>query len=494
MKRFILFLMLFLVMAFPATDKVFSAGKVYTSTVGENWHITGADLSNCTGLTGNTWIETLIRLPGDIFYVDSGATGAGTGLSWTDAVTTVQATTALTTANNGDLVLAAPGHAETIGGAKAIDLDIAGVEYRSVGTGQDAATFSYDTNVDSIAFGADGDGTKLIGFRFIATVTAVANAIIVEAGCTDFVIEGCVFENETTTVDEFIDAILVSGTASDRGIIRYNRFLGDPGANAGPKSSINFVDCDYLQVYGNEFSGDIGDAHIFNETTASNFITIRDNSIICGYIGDAETVLDTTPGISLVATTTGWIQDNFVVTNVATPDLAIVAADCYLDGNTHNKLQGGAFASSSVGLVPGQTYVVQIADVAVGDEDLFLVAGGEILITNLVGEVTTVFATSAATSKISINATDAGLDYDFSTAVDLTDAVDGGRFIFTNANLAVLTPLALATTGSTSLMNPWYCVPGMIEVIDSDDNDSTGATTWVMTFIPLAQGVTVTPQ
>ena len=72
-------------------------------------------------------------------------------------------------------------------------------------------------------------------------------------------------------------AILLSGTASDRGIIRYNRFLGDPGANAGPKSSINFVDCDYLQIYGNEFSGDIGDAHIFNETTASNFITIRDN-------------------------------------------------------------------------------------------------------------------------------------------------------------------------------------------------------------------------
>ena len=215
---------------------------------------------------------------------------------------------------------------------------------------------------------------------------------------------------------------------------------------------------------------------------------------MCGYIGDAATVLDVTPGISLVATTTGWIKDNFVVTNVATPDLAIVAADCYLDGNTHNKLQGGAFASSTVGLVPGQTYVVQIAGVAVGDEDLFLVAGGEILITNLVGEVTTVYATSAATSKISIDATDAALDYDFTTAVDLTDIVDGGRVIFTNANAAVVTPLALGAVGSSSLMSPWYCVPGMIEVVDSDDNDSTGAMTWTMTFIPLAQGVTVTPQ
>jgi len=144
-------------------------------------------------------------------------------------------------------------------------------------------------------------------------------------------------------------------------------------------------------------------------------------------------------------------------------------------------------------LVAGKTYSLQITGVNVGDEDLFLVAGGPILITSLVGEVTTVFDTSAATSKIMIDAT-SGLDYDFSTAVDLTDAVDGGRFVFTNVNPSVLTPLGLTTAGSGNLMDPWYCVPGMIEVVDSDDNDSTGATTWSITFIPLTSGVTVVAQ
>ena len=124
--------------------------------------------------------------------MDSGATGAADGTSWTDAVVTLQASTALTTANNGDIVFIAPGHAETIGGAKAIDLDIAGVTYIGMGVYPDVPTFSYDTNVDSIAIGADGDGTVLRNIRCIATVTAVANAIIVEAGCTGYVIEKCV--------------------------------------------------------------------------------------------------------------------------------------------------------------------------------------------------------------------------------------------------------------------------------------------------------------
>ncbi len=433
------------------------------------------------------------KVAGDVFYVDSNAGGSASGLSWTNAVLTIEAGLTLCTAGAGDWIMVSPIHAETATTGTA-DLDKTDVTVWGLGNGTRMATISYDTATDTFVIGATGDGTKVHGIKFIATVTAVANAVIVEAGCTDFVIENCVFENETTTTDEFIDAILVSGTASDRGIIRNNRFLGDVGANAGPKSSINFVDCDYLQITGNEFSGDIGDAHIFNETTASNFITIKDNRIMCGFIGDAQTTLDVTPGISLVATTTGWIQDNFIVTNVATPDLSIVAADCYLSGNTYNELQGAAFAASPIGLIAGQTYVVQIAGVSVGDENLFLVAGGEILITNLIGEVTTVFDTSAATSKISINATDAGLDYDFSTAVDLTDAVDGGRFIFSAAQPSVLTPLALGAVGSGSLMSPWYCVPGVIEVIDSDDNDSTGATTWTMTFIPLTNGVTVTPQ
>ncbi len=144
--------------------------------------------------------------------------------------------------------------------------------------------------------------------------------------------------------------------------------------------------------------------------------------------------------------------------------------------------------------VAGRTYATQITDVTIADNDLFLVAGGPIMITSFIGEVTTVIPATACTTKIWMNATEAGLDYDFSTAVDMTGSVDGGRIIFTNVNPSVLTPLALGATGAGSLMSSWYCVPGLIQAVDSDDNTPAGAITWSMTWIPIVDGVTVAAQ
>jgi hypothetical protein len=482
MKRFIIILALVLFLASPAI------GKEYTSTVGNNWLITGADLSNCTGLTGNTWIETLVRLPGSLFYVDSGATGAGTGLSWTDAVTTGNAAVALCTADSGDVINFAPQHTETLGaGADGLDIDVAGITLVGWGVGENRPTFDYDTATDEVVIGADD--VTLVNFNFKANVTDVAKAVDVEAGSENFTIQDSRFYVETTGTDEFTDAIIGNAGCDNGKIINCDIEMGAGGA----ASAINTAGTDYLLVKNCRINGDYSVANIEDATTASIWITIQDNLLVNGTVGGAAG-LNAKPVITLKSDTAALIVNNECVANVATSDLAIVAADGFLSGNTYNETEGGLANAPPVGLIAGQTYTAQIADVAVGDEDLFLVAGGEILITAFVGEVTTVFATSAATSKIWMDATDAALDYDFTTAVDLTDAVDGGRFIMSVANPSVLTPLALGATGSGSLMGQWYCVPGMIEVVDSDDNDSTGATTWTMTFIPLVEGVTVTPQ
>ncbi len=428
--------------------------------------------------------------PGDVFYVDSNAGGSGTGVDWTNAEVTIEAAIANCTAGAGDWIVVSPTHVET-GATAFVDLDKTHITLWGLGIGSKMPTLSYDTSTDTFIIGTAGDGVRVHGIKFIATVTAVVNAIVVEAGCTDFVIENCVFENETTTTDEFIDTILVSGTLSDRGIIRNNRFLGDVGANAGPQSSINFVDCDYMQIYGNEFSGDIGVAHIQNESTASNYITIRDNRIMCGFIGDAQTTLDVTPGISLVATTTGWIVNNFIVTNVATPDLSIVAADCYLSGNTYNELQGSANAPAPVGLVAGQSYSLTMNMPAAHSDDLFDIVGGPILITSLSFYCTTDVA-STNTWTIMLDHVDK--DVEFTTAVAVTAANDGDRIVFSAANPSVITILALTTNvGSGNPMIPWFCPVGMLEVVN-DDSTQVGVFDVYMTFMPLTGGITVTPQ
>ncbi len=424
------------------------------------------------------------KVAGDVFYVDSGSSGgSGSGTSWTNAALTIEAGLTLCTAGAGDWIMVSPVHAETATTGTA-DLDKTDVTVWGLGNGTRMATISYDTSTDTFIIGATGDGTKVHGIKFIAAVTAVANAIVVEAGCTDFVIEDCVFENVTSTTDEFIDAILVSGTASDRGIIRNNRFLGDVGANAGPQSSINFVDCDYLQIIGNEFSGDIGDAHIFNETTASNYITIKDNIIMCGFIGGN---LDTTPGISLVSTTTGWIVDNIIVTNVVSEQAAIVAADCYVFGNRYRELQGNTLEVGRIyTLIKDETVMTGATD------NLFTVAGGAIEIVSMFGQINTVIGGAPGDVSINVVAT-IGTTHnaDFSVDVTLTDTQLGDVVTFITISGGENAGDATANENAGIPLS-WFCPAGIIQ--QTLTSTGTGGIKWYMSFRALEEGVTVVVQ
>lgn len=276
---------------------------------------------------------------GNVYYVDSNVGYEGDGKSWTSAKNTLDEAVNLCTANNGDIIYVAQGHAENLSGADGVDVDIAGVTIIGLGNGQLRPTFSYTAGAGEFVLGANGDNSKIYNMRFIATVDSVVHAIDVEAACVGWAIIGCEFKAETTTVDEFDDVITV-GAAADEGTIACNRFLGDPGSNGEPQSCINFVDCDYLQIIGNECFGDRAVACIQNETTASNHIVITGNYLFNGIIGGTAG-LNTEPAIELVDTTTGIIYDNVTICNVATPDAAIVAADCFLAGNKYSETEGG---------------------------------------------------------------------------------------------------------------------------------------------------------
>ena len=50
-------------------------------------------------------------------------------------MTTLDAAVALCAANNGDTIFVAPGHAENLAAANAVDLDIAGITVEGIGNG-----------------------------------------------------------------------------------------------------------------------------------------------------------------------------------------------------------------------------------------------------------------------------------------------------------------------------------------------------------------------
>ena len=419
--------------------------------------------------------------PGRIFYVDSGTPGAGDGRAWDTAVATLDAGVNLCTDDRGDTIYVASGHTEAVTTSFA-DLDLGGITVIGLGNGKLRPFFDYTGGSGSMLINNDDITVRNLWFH--ANVDSVLIAVTVQTGSENVTIEDCIFTTESAT-DEF-DVSIDHAAGNHRAIVRNCNFQMGAGDAV---SAVHFIDSDYAIIEDNITAGDYSTACLHNETTASDHILVRNNELFNGTIGGDE---NSEPGIEFKADTSGMIVNNNIVSILGTAELSIVAADCYLFGNHYNSVESSS-AGRGIGLEIGKTYHVVVTGATIGDQTLFTVTGGPILITNIVGEVTTVLPATAARLSISIDAT-SGLDYVFSTSVDVQSAVDGGRIIFTNANPAVLTPLALAGTGSSSLMSPWYCVPGLILLVDADDNGDTGNIDWHMTFTPLADGVTVTPQ
>lgn len=283
---------------------------------------------------------------GEVYFVDSGASGGETGLNWTDAVLTLEEGLDLCTADRGDFLLVAAGHAETLT-AQDIDLDKGNVTVIGLGSGENRPVFSYNHANAEIAIGADD--ISIYNIEFMADITAVTNAINIETTCENFIIENCRFSVNTDGTDEFVDTIVVVATGTDGGLIKDCLFRSGLKSNGDPDSGIYFVDCNDLHIIGNTFEGDFADACIFNETTAANNVLIKDNVLFNGIIG-GNAGLNTKPCISLYASTSGAIINNQCITNVVSPQDAIVAADCFGSGNTYSESE-----SVSEGVVIGKS-------------------------------------------------------------------------------------------------------------------------------------------
>jgi hypothetical protein len=144
--------------------------------------------------------------------------------------------------------------------------------------------------------------------------------------------------------------------------------------------------------------------------------------------------------------------------------------------------------------IAGMRYASKMTSLAI-DDDLFDVDGGAIYIYSFVGLVSTVMQAQANTLEIELDADTGWTDYDFSTGVETNGDAAGTRYVFTQANESVLTPLEGADGGATDLMSGggWYCGEGMIE-LNAQQAAQTGGVDWYMIWTPYEDGTTVTAQ
>jgi|SRR6187551_350836 len=125
---------------------------------------------------------------------------------------------------------------------------------------------------------------------------------------------------------------------------------------------------------------------------------------------------------------------------------------------------------------------------------VFNMTGGRVLITSLVGRVTTLIGSTASNLKLTYNPTAAGTSFDLCTAVAIeTDAVEQTYTLLGAATVAV--PGALIVSGTVGqampvITNPYLLQAGTIEANFSADPVG-GVIEWTMTYVSYDDAATV---
>lgn len=144
-----------------------------------------------------------------------------------------------------------------------------------------------------------------------------------------------------------------------------------------------------------------------------------------------------------------------------------------IDGDQVRALTLGIYVQKSTGVL------------ANGATTLFTVTGGRVLLTSLVGRVTTVIGSTTSNAKLVYNPTAAGTSFDMCTAVDIaTDAVEQTYYITGN----VASTGALLVGGAVGQANPVFEDGYLIQSGTIEQNLSAdpvgGVILWAVTYVP----------
>ena len=260
--------------------------------------------------------------PGRVYWVSNstvlvpgqGAAGSdGNDGTYTRPFSTVDYAVGRCTANRGDVIYVMPGYTQTMSGADAVDVDVAGVRVIGLGRGTLMPTFTYSNAAGEFVIGASN--VRIEGLRFVPSVTGITHAVNVEATFDHVEIVNCRFDTgEAATVDEFLISISV-GTTANYGLIQGCYF--DQGL-AGATNAISLATPQYWTIRDNFIMGDYT-ANIATITGAGVLCSMLNNIVINGEPG----ALNTLEVFTQSAAGTWFLAGNIFATNIAT-DLSLM--------------------------------------------------------------------------------------------------------------------------------------------------------------------------
>jgi len=250
---------------------------------------------------GAYFLTEIDRFPGNVFYVQSthpNASNAEThGRSPDAPFATIDYAVGQCTANNGDVIVVLPFHAEVVTAAGGLDLDVAGITIRGVGFGAAMPTVTLST-ANTADVDVDAAGVTVENIHFRANFADIAAAIDVNAD--DFTLRGCRFSDVAAAMNALVWVQDAAAGGSDRITIEGCHCIALDAANT---HFVNFAGTgDGHIVRDNILIGDWGTACI----GGAGVVTAA--TIIRNLISNAAT--DSDACIKMAATATGICMFN----------------------------------------------------------------------------------------------------------------------------------------------------------------------------------------
>jgi len=275
---------------------------------------------------------------GNVFFVDSGATNASDttddvhGLSWEYPHAKIDYAVGRCTADNGDVIYVAPGHAETVDSAGDLSLDVAGITVIGLGRGDKRPAITIGK--DSVA-GADVnvDAAEITLKNMIFKISGVNVTAMIDVNADGFTLEDCDIQMHVASYEAVtgVDINGGSANAADRCTIRNCTFVATTTDGTDRAIELGEV-ADRVVIEGCVFWGDYADACVHNPTgkVLTNLL-IRD----CVMENDNG---NNTYCIELVSACTGILLRNAYKTGAIAPGAvdpgSCASIECYHDDDT----------------------------------------------------------------------------------------------------------------------------------------------------------------
>ncbi len=250
-------------------------------------------------LGGSLVIADQLRTTGTILFVHSG-TGtddSAHGYNPDTPLATIDYAVAKCTASKGDIIVAMPGHAETVSAAAGLALDVAGITVLGLGSGSLQPTVTLDT-VDTADVDVDTANITVENLHFRANCADIAAAIDVNAD--DFTLRKCRFSEVATNMNAKIWVQDAAAGGSDRITIEDCHVVALDAANT---HFVNFAGTGTgHRVRRNVLIGNWGTMAIGGAGVVTN-VEISDNKI-------SNAATDNDSCINLAAAATGVVMGN----------------------------------------------------------------------------------------------------------------------------------------------------------------------------------------